>query len=339
MFTPPRCPYRDCSLHFHPRAGFFRRRGSYWPKCRPWPVPRFDCKGCGRSFSRQTFRADYHDHRPDLNAALFRLLASGLGLRQSARLLKVRARSVERKFRKIATQLHCLHRNLLRPLPGDLCFLLDEMETFEGSRRARPVTVPVLVLEGCSFVVDADAQPIRPSGKKSVRGRAEIRRSKRRLGARPSRSDQGVRRVMSTARKLWDRQGRVHGIFDRKPGYPARLREVFGTDRVSFEQHSGKRPRTPQNPLFPINHTHAMARDLVGRLRRRSWLASKQRRCLRLGLALFTCFRNYHRPRTNRVTKTPAQLLGLCRARLSFEAMLSWRQDFGRRSLRVAGVG
>jgi hypothetical protein len=30
---------------------------------------------------------DYRDHRPDLNPKLFELLASGVGLRQSSRLL------------------------------------------------------------------------------------------------------------------------------------------------------------------------------------------------------------------------------------------------------------
>ena len=44
---------------------------------------------------------DYRDHRPDLNPKLFELLASGIGLRQSSRLLGLSRRCLELKHRKI----------------------------------------------------------------------------------------------------------------------------------------------------------------------------------------------------------------------------------------------
>ena len=97
MFQPPRCPYRACSQHHRPAGRFYVRFGSYRPKCRPWPVPRFRCKNCGRYFSRQTFRMDHRDHRPDLNARLLRCIASGLGLRQTSRLLGLSLRCTELK--------------------------------------------------------------------------------------------------------------------------------------------------------------------------------------------------------------------------------------------------
>ena len=88
MFQPARCPYSDCTRHADPGEGrFFVKRGSYWPRCRSHPVPRFRCKACGRGFSRQTFRVDYRDKRPDLNAFALALLTSGIGFRQTARLI------------------------------------------------------------------------------------------------------------------------------------------------------------------------------------------------------------------------------------------------------------
>ena len=41
-----------------------------------------------------------HDHRPDWNVPLFMLLASGVGLRQSARVLDANPRSVQDKKQK-----------------------------------------------------------------------------------------------------------------------------------------------------------------------------------------------------------------------------------------------
>ncbi len=105
MFKPPRCPNPSCSRHDDPVPGFYIRNGHYHPKCRSTPVPRFLCRTCGRGFSRQTFRADYRDHRPDLNVKVFRLIEAGTGFRRSARLLHITPRCLTLKFRKMARHL------------------------------------------------------------------------------------------------------------------------------------------------------------------------------------------------------------------------------------------
>ncbi|MEM7205937.1 MAG: hypothetical protein AAF628_37125, partial [Planctomycetota bacterium] len=83
------------------------------------------------------------------------------------------------------------------------------------------------------------------------------------------------------------------------------------------------------NPLFPINHTEAMARNLTGRLRRESWLVSKRRWFLNRQLALYCAYRNFVRPRFNRDRSTPAQLLGWLHRPLTANEVFSWRQDWG----------
>ena len=87
------------------------------------------------------------------------------------------------------------------------------------------------------------------------------------------------------------------------------------------------------NPLFPINHTEAMARDLMGRLRRESWLVSKKRRWLDVALHVFIAYRNYVRRRVNHEPESPAEKLGFLPRRLSRGELLSWRQDGGRLSI------
>ena len=94
-----------------------------------------------------------------------------------------------------------------------------------------------------------------------------------------------------------------------------------------------KVPRMDWNPLFPINHTEAMARDLMGRLRRESWLVSKKGWCLDLHLQLFMAYRNYVRTRFNRDRESPAQLLGYVDRLMKPTELLSWRQDWGGRSI------
>jgi hypothetical protein len=76
-----------------------------------------------------------------------------------------------------------------------------------------------------------------------------------------------------------------------------------------------------------------MARDLMGRLRRQSWLVSKKRRYLDVALALFIAWRNLVRRRFNFDEESPAQVLEFAPRRMTEEELLSWRQEWGRRSI------
>jgi len=339
VFLPPRCPYRCCPYHLTPQPGFFRHHGHYRARCRPHPVPRFRCRSCRRTFSRQTFRADYRDHRPDLNPRLLRALASGLGLRQSARNLGLSQRCAELKFRKLARHLRRLNLNLRQPFQHGACFQLDELETFEACRNTRPLTVPVLIETRSRLVVWAESAPIRPRGKMTPARRAAIAEDRRRHGRRRDGSRRSLKR---TLRRAADVAGSLRSVLldtDQKSTYPGLAAAAFGRERLVHVRTNSRLPRTTWNPLFPINHTEAMARDLMGRLRRESWLGSKKRRFLDLALQVFMAYRNYVRRRFNRDRESPAQLLGWLPRRLGMDELVSWRQDWGRGSIHPLARG
>ena len=340
MFTPPRCPNSGCDRHARPCPAFFVRRGHYRPKCRAHPVPRFRCKTCGKWFSRQTFRADYRDHKPHLNAQLFVYLASGIGLRQSARNLSLSRRCTELKFRKIARHLRRFNRNMRRPLAGDAARLqLDELETYEGRRNTRPLTLAVLIERESWFVVWSKPGRIRPSGKMTKARLEAIQADERVFGPRPNESPRAVRNVLREGARMTTESERVLLESDEKSTYPALAREAFGSKRLEHSCTNSKVARMTWNPLFPINHTEALARDLIGRLRRESWLVSKERACLDLGMHLWAAYRNFVRRRFNTDRKSPAQMLGLVKRRLRPTELLSWRQDWGRRSIHPLSRG
>ena len=333
MFRPPCCPNSSCPNHLDPPEDFFVRRGYYQPQCRPHPVPRFRCRSCSRGFSRQTFRADYRDHRPDLNARLFRCLASGIGLRQSARELGLSRHCTELKFRKLAAHLRLLNLNLRRPLASPVRLQLDELETFETRRNTRPLSVPVLIEQDSRFVVWALSAPIRPRGKMTPARRRAIQAEDMRFGPRRDRSRAALRRVLARGGAMVPKGSFVLLRTDEKSTYPELARRAFAGRTLVHDQTNSRRPRTKWNPLFPINHTEAMWRDLSGRLRRESWLVSKLRRFLDLGLHVFMAYRNYVRRRFNRDHVSPAQMLGIVDRRMTANELLSWRQDWGARSI------
>lgn len=331
-FVPPRCPNRRCTAHRAPSPRFYHRHGSYQPRCRSAPVPRFQCRVCGRSFSRQTFRLDYRDKRPEVNAALFMLLASSIGLRQAARALQMGVAALQRKFRKIGRHMRMLNRNLLTTLPAHRTLLLDEMESFEH-RSITPVTIPVLIDRKSKFVIAVDVAPIRRVAKKGSRRQRRLERYEAKAGKRPDRSRNCVRRVLGRLQRVL--QGQTADLVtDEKALYARLCQRRFG-EQVRHYTVSSKRPRATYNPLFAINLTDAMLRDNLGRLRRRTWLVSKNRRCLRLHLEIFVAYRNWHRCRHNddEESFTSGVALQLAKRRIELTELVAWRQDWRLNSI------
>ncbi len=333
MFHPPRCPNRRCPRHADPSPGFFARKGFYHPLCRAHPVPRFRCKTCGRGFSRQTFRADYRDHRPDLNVPLFLSLSTGLGLRQTARNLGLTLRCCELKFRKLARHLRRLNLNLRTSLPEGAQLQFDELETYETRRNTRPLSLPILIERQTRFVIWAEAAPIRPHGRMSEKRRRAVAQEEARFGPRKDLSRRSVKRTLERGADLVGDHEVVLLSTDEKSTYPGIARRVFGAKRLLHRQTNSQLARMTWNPLFAINHTEAMIRDLLGRLRRESWLVSKKRRYLDLGVQMWMAYRNYVRRRFNYDEASPAQMLGYVHRRMKPGQLLSWRQDWGGRSI------
>ena len=331
-FQPPFCPNPACKHHQRPAGEFFVRKGFYQPACRRMPVPRFKCRECRRGFSRQTFRHDYHDHRPDLNVRLLELMTSGVGLRQSGRQLKMGVSSVQRKARKIARTCQLLHGNLMRELPDGRTFVMDEEESYEQAS-IRTLTMPLVIEQTSRLVVAWTVGKTRRRAKAGTKRRRHQDREEQKHGPRKDQSRKCVKQVLEQLdRHLVGK--RLVLRTDQKASYGVLARQLFG-DRVRHETTPGRAPRTTFNPLFSINSTFAMSRDTCSRMRRKSWLVSKQGRYLELHMSAFVVYRNYVRTRFNHDQdgRTPAVFLDFLPRQLELEQVIAWRQDLGRSSI------
>jgi transposase-like protein len=337
MFEPPFCPFPACPQHRAPAPRFFHLHGHYRARCRTNRVQRYRCKTCRRTFSTQTFRADYRDQKPELNASVVELLCSGVGLRQTARLVRLSRRCLELKTRKLSRCARQLDRNLRRR--ADLAKLMhllrvhfDEFETYEERRNTRPVTVATALESKARFIFSALAGPIRPSGTMTERRLRAIEEDERRFGPRKSHSRLVCRGALRRAAAMAGENAIILLRTDEKTTYPDIARSAFGSRLVVHMRTPSVLPRGKRNPLFPINHEEACLRDKNGRVRRESWLVSKRRRYLNQQLSLYCAFRNYVRPRFNHDDESPAQILGLVARRLTTQELVGWRQDWGERS-------
>lgn len=331
-FVPPFCPNRSCVRHTAPVPGAFHRHGHFGTRCRRRPEQRFRCTACGHTCSRQSFRHDRGDRRPEINVEVFKLLTSGVGLRQTGRYLHVSLRTVQGKLRRMAMTCQALHRHLCRRLPGGRAFQLDEEETYEGAS-IRTVTLPVCIERDSRLLITTGTGRIRRLAPLGSARRERQDREEATLGPRPDESRTVVEQALHRLRRVVP-TGPVLLETDEKSSYAVIARSLFG-DRLRHEQTSSRLERTTRNPLFPINHTLAMSRDNNGRLRRRSWLVSKCRHWLQRQLHVFVVYRNYVRRRFNRDGQehTPAHQLGLLPRALRPSEVLRWRQDWGRTSI------
>jgi len=313
-----------------PTLGRIIRWGFFMARCRDQREQRYRCQQCRKTFSEQTFRHSYHDRRPDVNERLFELLTSGVGLRQSARVLKIGPNTVQKKMRKLSRTCALLHENLCRALPAGRTYLMDEEESYEGAS-IRPLTVPILIEKENWFVVATAVGSIRRLAPAGTERRKRQAQDEQKHGTRPDESRECVAEVLRALRQRTT--GQIELLTDQKSSYATVAREIFAGE-VMHLTTAGSDPRTPRNPLFPINSIIAMSRDNCGRLRRKSWLVSKLAKWLRGQMSIYTVFRNYVRRRFNKdkADDTAAKLLGLLPRRLHPSEVVRWRQDWGSRS-------
>jgi hypothetical protein len=226
---------------------------------------------------------------------------------------------------------HCksFHRWRLAQVAGKLgsskVFQLDELETFEHSRRLAPLTVPVLIERSSYFILDLKTAPLPCRGGLSKGDRLRKEEREQRFGRRTSGSRKAVEDCVETLAKVMSRTALVQVQTDHKVTYPPILRRQFGS-RIAHQRYSSREKRDYKNPLFPINHTLAMMRDGISRLVRRSWAASKLRERLEDHAWIWATWRNYVRGITNKAPRvTPAMALGVEQKRWNRAELCAWR--------------
>ena len=327
-FCPRHCPCPTCPStatgHFRwRRKGFFRRR------CDGRRVQRFLCLECRRYFSIQTFRLDYRLHKPRLHLHLLRDFVSKVTHRQGARMLGCSRKTIAHRLELLGR--HCLqfHDRMLESAlaRGGIrgTFQLDELETFEHSRRLAPVSMPVLIERKSYFVLYAEAVALPPRGRLSPWNQERKAEREKCLGKRKSGSTAAVGRSFELLAAVHAPEGPVHVQTDCKTSYRSWLRRLFGP-RLVHERYSSTLRRDYGHPLFPINHTLATMRDGISRLVRRNWGASKLRGRLARHAWIWIVWRNYVRGITNKAPRvTPAMELGIADRRWKREEVLAWR--------------
>jgi transposase-like protein len=327
-FEPRFCPIPDCPSYStgHRRWCF---KGHFQRACDGRIVQRFLCLECRRTFSTQTFRVDYRLKKPKLNHSLFGYFISKVTHRQAARVLGCSRGTIAHRVRLLGEHCRSFHHLRLSRAPAKFdsskVFQLDELESYEHSRRLAPLTMPVLIERSSYFVLDLSTAPLPCRGGLSKQDRTRKEERENQLGKRKSGSREAVARCFDTLASSVSRLSLVRVQTDRKSTYVPLLEKRFGR-RLDHARYSSKERRDYKNPLFPINHTLAMMRDGISRLVRRTWAASKLRERLERHAWIWATWRNYVRAITNEAPRvTPAMAIGVDDKKWTVAELCAWK--------------
>ena len=264
MFFPPFCPNPSCPCHHAgcQPARWYYRRGSYHTGAFG-SVPRFTCRACGCSFSRQTFRLDYHVKKPVCYHFLKDALKRGGGLRSIARDLGISHQAVANRIGRLARQGLALHAETLGSprfhLREDLA--ADGFESFVADQW-QPNNIHLLVGTLSQCLYEFDYAHLRRKGRMTdEQKRQRSLREKKYIRARVSISESFTRLLKCAIRHIENRAASHVLLFtDEKQEYrllvdsDEYLQHLRRREQFAHICISSKLPRTTANLLFPVNY-------------------------------------------------------------------------------------
>ncbi len=344
-FVPPFCPRRDCLDHLRTEPGYRSTRHGSYDTLQQKGIPRFVCKTCGHTFSRQAFCAGYWLKRRDLQPAIAAGIVAGSAHRQIARSLRCSPTTVSRQAARLGRHSLLLLARTLRELHGRLRepIVLDHFETFEFTQDC-PFGVATPVGAESWFVYGLDPAPHGRTGKKTESQR-------RRLAKRPDRPGWGkylgsTSRVFRILGRLRDPSCPLEVRGDGHPAYDAALRKAGLEGKIRLLRFPNPKrgpkgsPRSAEaiardQAMFPVDQFHKLLRHSGAHYRRETIAFSRRLNAAMERMFLTAVWRNLVKKRSERKPKpeTPASWVGLTGGPWTWRTALSRRLFPARETL------
>jgi transposase-like protein len=341
-FRPPFCPNPRCPEHHRTSPGFrWLRWGSFSTRRRS-SIPRFRCRRCGRTFSRQTFSVSYYLKRPELIRPVAAGLVAGSAHRQMARSVSCAPSTVSRLLARLGRHAMLLQARALGELRGRLAeaVVLDHFETFEYTQDY-PFGIATAVGAVSWFLYGLDPAPHGRSGRLSEPQR-------RRLRGRPGRSRWGgylgsTRRVLDSLLDPGRPAGSLRILGDGHRAYDRAVRGHPEASRIRLERYPNPRrcakgsARSPEGgvrdaAMFPADLLHKIFRHSLAHHRRETIAFGRRLNAVMERMALTAVWRNFVKRRTERWSGsgTPAMAVGLTGRRWGWKRVFARRLFFDR---------
>ena len=290
--------------------------------------PRFRCRECGRTFSRQTFATSYRLRRPELLREVASLLVSCSAHRQIARHLGCSKSTVASMARRLGEHAIDFHRSVVQPATEPVVF--DHFETFVRSQVER-LSLGTAVGRDSWFVYGISAAETIRRGRRSARKRA----IRRKLVGAPAGAL--VRSTLEALAPAASPRGRLVLTSDDHPAYKPAVRILRGRGvRVVHRVHRNPDRASPggrldaqvrDREMFAVDLLHKLLRHSQSHHRRETIAFGRDARRVAERAALFCLWRNFIKRVSERrpTMETPAMRAGLT------DCAWTWRDVLARR--------
>ena len=288
--TPP-CPHCELtseSPESRTSALSVIRTGHFYRQSDTQRVQRFRCLRCLKNFSEATLQPCYWQKKRHLNTQVRNLLCSCVSQRRTALLLTLNRKTVVQKFRFLAQQA-ALWMDDNRP-PSPLShFQFDDMETHEHTK-CKPLSITIAVEHATRRILGIEVSVMPAKGTLAAL-------SRKKYGPRPDERPQARKALFARLKAfiapiaLIQSDQNPHYREDVKKHFPEARHETFKGRRGAIVGQ-GELKKIGFDPLFSLNHTCAMIRDNVNRLKRKTWATTKKAERLAAHLILYAQFHN-----------------------------------------------
>ncbi len=308
----PSCPNPDCEHWRDPKAkrslppppaDFYRKNGYRRAAHNRQPVPRYQCRSCGKNFCATETKPIRWQHRPELNRKILALAVSGATMRRMVLLLGCSKSTVQRKIAYLAGEARKHHAAFLKQLAkdgGTSYVMFDELETFIHARYKQvsvPVAIRVKTGQVLAFGVarmpstmklgGAGIGPLPPGGSNWVHNdRPRVVPDVFAQLAPVLKPNATLATDGEASYGKWIRQT-LPGVNHTVAHSPKE--NALGRAR---KKASGELRET--DPLFAINVLFAKARNDLARLGRKTWTTTKSRKALENHLWLWVAWVNQY---------------------------------------------
>jgi hypothetical protein len=239
-----------------------------------------------------------------------------------ARELDVDPTTLQRQSERLGR--HCLLFQELHKPPGPPRepIVIDGFESFEFSQ-FYPCHFHVAVGSDSHFFYAFTDSELRRKGRMKEEQKARRDELEKQFGRPDTKSIE--KEVAELVRLVRREPGGLRIHSDEHRAYPRAFRRVPEV-QVEHEVTSSKAPRTPTNPLFPINLLDLLIRHSGANHKRETIAFSKRRQGGAERMAIFQVWRNFMKHFSEKKKDaSPAQRLGLMPRRLGVEEILSRR--------------
>ena len=284
-----RCPNLHCTFYDSPT--FIIKNGRFRRSSDSRFVQKFKCTKCQKQFSAATSTLEKYQKKRRINLTVLKELSSGVSIRRIAKNLQVDKKTIERKVVYLAKKCEKKNERFQRGLRKSRVqkLQIDDLITCEHTKM-KPLSISLAVDRERRYLLAAEVSQIPAFGllaKKSVK-KYGYRKSTHHLAMKNL--GQKLQAIVSPTALIESDQHQAYPVFVKKYFSAATHKTYHGGRGCVVGQ--GELKKLNHDPLFTVNHTCAMLRENINRLKRRTWSTTKDPVKLKQHLEIFMYYYN-----------------------------------------------